>query len=839
VTKPAKDHSVTSAATVVSSTGVTLPPSTAGGQEAFDPSQQVVLAGGVEASAYDKTLAGAAGGGPPAGLPAGLPDRIGQYRITRLIGSGGMGAVYEAVQGNPRRTVALKVMRGAIASPQASRRFEYESQLLARLRHPCIAQVYEAGTHVETASGGVMPWFAMEFIPDAKTLTDYADATGMSIAARLELFMQICDAVQHGHQRGIIHRDLKPANILIDSSGHPKIIDFGVARANEEGRDGGEAAAASTMAGQIVGTLQYMAPEQCGSDSIDIDVRADVYALGVILFELLTGTLPHALDGTSLFEAVMIIRDDPPAVPSTRRRELRGDLDTIILKALEKDRARRYASAAEFAADIGRHLRCEPILARQIGVAGRLSRWVRRNRAVSTVIAASVTVLTSTSVALVTRIVQESARKEQALKEAQDNLRAARDNFSLIKTFFGSMRPNQQRQGLVDVEQLLDNAARQVVERPPQLLATEADFREIIAFGYQGLGRYAKSVEHQKRVIDLRTQLSAAEDTSLADSLHQYAAALWWNGQYDDAAPIYERSLAIRRRLLGLEHLDVAMSLTHLGACRVKQDRIEEATGLYRQALDMRRKLLGNRHQDVAASLNNLAKAEALANRFDQAEGHFREALAMIRSLNGDDDLTTATAKNNLALFLLDSGRTSDVLELITAALRTRQAKLSASHHFVLQSRLAAARAEFAAATDGAARTKAAAAAAEALQALEKALPADHPDAIEASGHAGLMLAQAGDGPGGIRLLERTANALRSSRQATQRDRDESSLRLAAGRLFAARDEPAIDEFASLLIKIRPDRVSNALRMTCVGLLDAMQDSSRFAELRRAWGAGG
>jgi serine/threonine protein kinase/Tfp pilus assembly protein PilF len=833
VSKPVKDHSVTSAATVVSSTGVTLPPSTSGGQEVFDPSQQVVLAGGIEASAYDKTLVGGAGGGA---LPVGLPERIGQYRINRLIGSGGMGAVYEAEQGNPRRTVALKVMRGAIASPQASRRFEYESQLLARLRHPCIAQVYEAGTHVETATGGVMPWFAMEFIPDAKTLTDYAAATNMSVESRLELFMRICDAVQHGHQRGIIHRDLKPANILIDSSGHPKIIDFGVARVNEEGHDHGEAATASTMAGQIVGTLQYMAPEQCGSDSIDIDVRADVYALGVILFELLTGTLPHALDGTSLFEAVMIIRDDPPAVPSTRRRELKGDLDTIILKALEKDRARRYASAADFAADLGRHLRCEPILARQIGVAGRLSRWVRRNRAVSTVIAASVTVLTVTSVVLVTRILQESARKEQALKQAQDNLRAAKDNFSLIKTFFGSMRPNQQRQGLVDVEQLLDNAARQVVEKPPQLLATEADFREIIAFGYQGLGRYAKAVEHQKRVIDLRTQLVAGEDAALADSLHQYAAALWWNGQYDDAAPIYERSLAIRRRLLGVEHLDVAMSLTHLGACRVKQDRVDEAMALYRQALEMRRKLLGRSHQDVAASLNNLAKAEALAGRIDEAEGHFREALAMIRSLNGDDDLTTATAKNNLALFLLDSGRTSDVLELITAALRTRQAKLSASHHFVLQSRMAAARAEFATAPDAAARAKAAAGASDALHALEKVLTVDHPDAIEASGHVGLMLAQAGDGPGGIRLLERTANALRSSHQATQRDRDESSLRLAAGRLFAARDEAAIAEFAALLAKIRPQRVSNALRVTCVGLLDVLPESSGRAGLRDAWG---
>ncbi|MCX5691961.1 MAG: serine/threonine-protein kinase, partial [Planctomycetota bacterium] len=588
VKKKGHDHSVTSAATFVSATGISLPGTATPASSAnasIPPSGQVVLSGSPssEAAAFDQTIVSHDGISIPGVGSTGLPDRVGHYRISRLIGAGGMGAVYEAEQDNPRRTVALKVMRGAIASPQASRRFEYESQLLARLRHPCIAQVYEAGTHSEPITGAAMPYFAMEFIPDAKTLTEYATACDLNLTARLELFIEICDAVQHGHQRGVIHRDLKPANILIDSSGHPKIIDFGVARASEEGKDEPGANEHSTKAGQLVGTLQYMSPEQCGQDSADIDVRADVYALGVILFELLTGSLPHALDGTALFAAVMIIREDPPVVPSTLRRELKGDLDTIILKALEKDRARRYGSAADLAADVGRFLRSEPIVARQIGVAGRLTRWVKRNRAVATVIAASTLILVSTSVVLIARILRESARANAAMIEAERNLRAAKDNFSLIKTFFGSMRPNSQKQGLVDVELLLDNASKQVVEEPPEMEATEADFREIIAAGYQGLGRYTKSIEHQSRVIDLREKLGTVEDLTLADSLHQYAAALWWNGKYEDSLPYYEKSLAIRQKLLPSEHKEIATSLTHLAACKLKLDKIEEAAKYYKQ----------------------------------------------------------------------------------------------------------------------------------------------------------------------------------------------------------------------------------------------------------------
>ncbi len=859
--KSGHQHAVTSAATIITSTGSVVPPSGATGAGS-PPSGQVVLGSGAT-SDFGQTVVS---GGPAADLaPSGLPERIGHYRILRLIGAGGMGAVYEAEQDNPRRTVALKVMRGAIASPQASRRFEYESQLLARLRHPSIAQVYEAGTQTEPITGAAMPFFAMEFIPDAKTLTDYADAVGLGLKERVELFIEICDAVQHGHQRGVIHRDLKPANILIDSAGHPKIIDFGVARASEEGADEPGGAEHQTKAGQLIGTLQYMSPEQCGQDSNDIDVRADVYALGVILFELLTGALPHNLDGTALFAAVMIIRDDAPKQPSAIKRELRGDLDTIILKALEKDRVRRYGSAAELAADLGRHLRDEPILARQIGVAGRMVRWVKRNRAVATVISISTVLLVTTSIVLIARILRESARANaalvqaelnlnaanresaratNALAQAELNLRAAKDNFSLTKTLFGSMRPNDQERGLVDVQQVLDNAARQLIEQPPQLEGTEADFREIIAGGYQGLGLYAKSVLHQKRVVDLRMKLSSKEDLGLADSLHQYAAALWWNGQYDEAAPIYEHSLAIRKKLLGNEHADVAMSYTHLAACKLKQDHLDEATSYYRQALEMRKKLQGQKSPEVAAGINNLAKCEALAGDFEIAEKHFLEAIAMISQLRGENDLATATAQLNLAGFMIEAGKYDTALEKASAALATRQKKLSANHHFVLVAKLVVARAKLGASADPAVKLQLARDAAAVFASLETVLKPEHaderehPDVTEASGQVGFLLVMAGDTEEGMRLLRRAEANVNANTHATRRDRNEAGLRLAIAKSAAGESGGPASLF-DLMVKLQPGQVSNSLRVAAFAMASPLAKSQAEQAVVDRWRTAG
>lgn len=321
-----------------------------------------------------------AAGAPLSIAPASemIGRRVGRYRIERPIGCGGMGAVYEATQEHPRRSVALKIMRSGIVSASTLRRFEYEVEILARLRHPGVVQVYEAGTHNPDADpGGGVPYFAMEYIPDARSILVYSRQVGLRTRQKLELFTHVCDAVHHGHQNGVIHRDIKPGNILVDAAGQPKVIDFGVARAI-----GSDLAVTSVQSGigQLIGTLRYMSPEQCDADAPAIDVRSDVYALGVVLYELLTARLPYDLSSPSIARALQIIRDVAPALLSGIDRALRGDIETIVLKCLSKERERRYQGVGELAEDIRRYLDQRPIAARPPSVAYQLRTFAKRNK---------------------------------------------------------------------------------------------------------------------------------------------------------------------------------------------------------------------------------------------------------------------------------------------------------------------------------------------------------------------------------------------------------------------------------------------------------------------------
>jgi len=300
------------------------------------------------------------------------PSRIASYRIVRLLGQGGMGTVYEAEQDHPRRLVALKVIRPGLVSPALLKRFAHEADILGRLHHPGIAQIYEAGL----AEDG-QPFFALELIRGLP-LDEYARLRSLTVMARLNLLAQVCDAVQHAHEQGVIHRDLKPGNILVDESGQPRVLDFGVARVI--GADF-LTSADRTRPGQLVGTLSYMSPEQVAADPGALDQRSDVYTLGVILFELLTGRLPYPLKDLPLPEAARLIREHEPSRLGSMDTQLRGDVETIVAKALEKNAARRYASAAELAADIRRHLRSEPIVARPASALYHLRKFARRHKA--------------------------------------------------------------------------------------------------------------------------------------------------------------------------------------------------------------------------------------------------------------------------------------------------------------------------------------------------------------------------------------------------------------------------------------------------------------------------
>jgi WD40 repeat protein len=340
-----------------------------------------------------------ADGGPPS------PPRLARYRLLRLLGQGGMGAVYEAEQDTPRRLVALKVIRSGYVSTNLLKRFAREAEILGRLHHPGIAQIYEAGV----AEDG-RPFFALELIRGV-ALDEHARLRSLTLAARLDLVARVCDAVQHAHDQGIIHRDLKPGNILVDEAGQPKVLDFGVARASDADL---LTSADRTRTGQLVGTLSYMSPEQVSADPAALDARSDVYALGVILFELLSGRLPYLLGNLPLPEAARVIREREPSRLGSIDTSFRGDLETIVAKALEKDPARRYQSVAELAADLRRHLRHEPIRARPPSALYQLAKFARRNKALVGGTAAVVLALAAGLLGTTLFAVREAKQRGQA-----------------------------------------------------------------------------------------------------------------------------------------------------------------------------------------------------------------------------------------------------------------------------------------------------------------------------------------------------------------------------------------------------------------------------------------
>ncbi len=445
----------------------------------------------------------------------GMPTEIGRYRILGIIGTGGMGSVYEAMQEAPRRRVALKVIKFSAASEMALHRFHFEAQTLAKLSHPNIAQIYEAG--MWKSENGEVPFFAMEYIPGARGIVSYVENKDLSLKDRLTLFAKICDAVHHAHQKGVIHRDLKPDNILVDSNGDAKIIDFGVARATDA--DLAVTTMQTTM-GQLIGTLQYMSPEQCDADPDRIDTRSDVYALGVILFQVLSGKLPYDLRRQAIHEAVRIIKEERPTSMGTISTALKGDVDTIALKAMEKDSDRRYQSAAELANDINHFLNNEPIIARplSIGYQGRLfMKKYKRTCAAVILLAISIVLgIIGTSWGMVEANRQKSIAIEQR-NLAEDRYEAILDiSKDVIGGFYsGIVKLN----AAMDVRKLVLDSSMEHLEDLEQTAGSTLEIRSAKAkmhslygdyhAGLRGanLGDMQKANEEHQHAVNLYSQL--------------------------------------------------------------------------------------------------------------------------------------------------------------------------------------------------------------------------------------------------------------------------------------------------------------------------------------------
>ncbi len=569
-------------------------------------------------------------------FPGATPKRIGHYHIKRVIAMGGMGTVYEATQEKPRRTVALKLMKQGIASRSALRRFEYESQILARLRHPGIAQIYEAGTHRD--DNGTVPYFAMEYIPNALPINKYVREKKLGTRQKLELFASVCDAVHHGHQKGIIHRDLKPGNILVDSHGKVKVIDFGVARGTDSDL---AVTTVQTDIGQLIGTLQYMSPEQCLADPHDIDTRSDVYALGVVLYELLSGKLPYKVSSTRIFDGTRIIREQEPTKLSTIDKSLKNDVETIILKALEKDRERRYQSSLELAQDIRRYLTGEAIIARPPSIVYQLRIFARKNKALFGATAAVFVVLVGGVIVSTSLYLQAQTARVEAEWQAE------RAQAAILKTLAArteAERQTEKAQAAVDfLQNWLWNADPSRVGREVKLVTmldrvgpavryffqgqpeTEAMVRTTIGLTYRGLLLYEPAEEHLTFALDILKRNLGEEHPDTLTSMYNLADVRQEQGRLGEAESLTVQVLEIRRRILGEDHPDTLDSLDVLAWFRQDEGKLAEAERLKRHVLEARKRILGEKDSGTQRAIGSLANLLLVQNRVAEAKRLYRE----------------------------------------------------------------------------------------------------------------------------------------------------------------------------------------------------------------------
>ena len=736
---------------------------------------------------------------------------IGPYRVVREIGRGGMGVVYEAEQARPRRPVALKVILGGRhADPEAIRMFQRETDSLARLKHPFIASIYESGSTEEGQH-----FFAMELV-QGRTLTDFLDESGAvtsgpDLRRRLALFRKICAAVAYAHQRGVIHRDLKPSNILVlppagtpgteagraavsgstaaaDEAPDIKVLDFGLARITDP-----DAAAASavTAIGHIQGTLPYMSPEQVRGRRDEVDIRTDVYSLGVILYRMLTGRLPYDLEGAEFPEVARIICEQAPRplrAPAGGRLKLDRDLAIVVLKALEKEPGRRYQTVGAFEEDIGRYLGGQPILARPPSAAYQLRKLMERHKLPFAAAGALVILIVGFAVVMTLLARRIAAERDRANREAT----TAREVSDFLGDLFRMSHPNEARGNALTVREVLDKG----VEKIGRELSGEPEVQARLMFTmgmvYSSLGLYreadkllAQSVETRRRLlgeenpetleamdglamneqlqsripaaeklyrqlVEVRSRLQGEDHPQTLMELEGLAWVYRSQGRFSEEEKAHRRVLEARRRTLGEEDRSTLLSMSELAGCYSFQRRYDEAAALFGTALEKQRRVLGDDHPNTLGSMFSLAGVDADLGRYAEAEALFRESLERMRRVLGEDHPLTLSATNDFATMLDGQGRPAEAEPLYRETLQKRRRILGEDHPDTLSSMANLANVCFV-------QGRYAEAEALFLEALEKdrrLQGENHPDTQSVLYNLGCMSALRGDRAAALRWLD-------------------------------------------------------------------------------------
>lgn len=655
-------------------------------------------------------------------MPSGeqIGDRIDRYRLRAQIGEGGHGVVFLADQETPvQREVALKIIKPGMDSRSVIARFEAERQALALMDHPHIARIFDAGT---TQSG--RPYFVMELVRGPR-ITDYCDQQRLNITERLRLFILVCQAVQHAHQKGIIHRDIKPSNVLVtrcqEHVARPVVIDFGIAKAATP--QSGADASSGTILDRLIGTPAYMSPEQATLTRMDVDTRTDIYSLGVLLYELLTGATPFdtaELQQGSAEEVCRIIREHEPLPPTTRllrsgesrqwdvarrrsvapgrlARCLRGDLEWIVMRALRKDRADRYQTANGLALDVERFLAQEPIQARPPTPFYRFTKAVQRNKILfAGVIVVAAGVVTSLILIWRTLAQEQEARRlvAIALTEARaDKLRAEAEAAKstqvtrFLEDLLESVGPSVARgRDTALLQEVLDRAAEKLGPAMATQPEVEAELRGVIGRLYCELGRYEQAEHMHAFAVARYRDLPTAERGELAQALADLGEVYWKQRKLSEAETVHREAWQLRERQFGANHSLVADSLNSLGAVYRRQGRLDEAEELTRRGLQLRQKAYGPDHLKVAESLRFLSIILGDQGQREAAESTARQMLAMRRRILGNDHPLVASALNDVAWAAGYNGKNAEARALESEALDIQRRILGDSHPDVAQS---------------------------------------------------------------------------------------------------------------------------------------------------------